>query len=122
MGAVGFGVQEGVGFGGVRRSDLEDPAFGEGVGVDETGVAIQGFINRDDFSGDGSVDVAGGFDGFNNGYRIAGADFAADGGEVNEDDVGEFGLGVVGDADGGGGFAGLNPFVGGAVAEMVQDS
>jgi hypothetical protein len=46
---------------------------------------------------------------------------AADGGEVNEDDVSEFGLGVVGDADGGDGFAGLDPFVGRAVAEVIED-
>ena len=50
MGSVGFGVEEGVGFGGVGGGDLEDPAFGEGVGVDKAGVAVEGFVDADDFA------------------------------------------------------------------------
>ena len=121
MGAVGFGVEQSVGLAGVRRGDLEDPAFGEGIGIHESRIAIESYVDGDDLARNGGVDVAGGFDGLDDGDGFSGFHLATDGGQVNEDDVGEFGLGMIGDADGGGGFAGLDPFVGGAVAEVIED-
>ena len=106
LGHEGVGVGWGVGL------DGEEPAVAVGVGVDETGVGGDGVVDGGDGAGDWGVDVGGGLDGFDDGDGFFGGDFAADLGEFDVDDVAEFFLGVVGDADGGVSGAGEDPFVG----------
>lgn len=106
---------------GVGEFEFKDPSFAVGVGVDEGGVGFDFGVGFDNFSGDWGVDVGGGFDGFDDGGGVAEIDFFVEGGEFDEDDVGEFGLGVVGDANGGGVAFEAEPFVGGLVEEVGGD-
>ncbi len=79
--------------------NLEDPTFAEGVSVEKGGIGGEGGIDRDDGSGNWGIDIAGGFDGFDNTDGGASGDRGADFGELDIDDIGEFGLGMIGDAD-----------------------
>ena len=85
-------------FGGVE-GDEENPAFAVRVGVDEGGVVLQRFIDRDNGSRDGRLDVPGGFDRFHDGGGRFGLHFGPDLGQFDINHVGQLGLGVVGDAD-----------------------
>ena len=55
--------------------------------------------------------IAGGFDRFHDSDRVAGCDGGAYFGKVYKDDIGEFGLGMVGNADGADVPVNFNPFV-----------
>ena len=97
---VGLG-HEGVCVGEGVWLDGEEPALAVRVGVDEAGVGGDGVVDGGDGACDWGVYVGGGLDGFDDGDGFFGGDFAADLGEFDVDDVAEFFLGVVGDADGG---------------------
>ena len=118
---VGVGGEEGLGFFGFCEFEFEEPAFAVGIGVDEGGVGDDGVVNGGDLPADWSVDVAGGFDGFDYRAGFAGFYFPADGREFDKDNVGEFVLGVVGDAYGGYLALSADPFVRFGVSQIRRD-
>jgi len=99
-GKVGGLIHEGVYVGRIRGLDFEEPAGAVRVGIDKTGVGSGFAVHFDDFAGDGSVDITGGFNGFNDGDRFTRGDSAAGSREFDINDIAEFRLGVVRNADG----------------------
>ena len=118
MRLIGGGIHQAGDIRHVFNAEFENPAFAVGVGIDERGIAFDIRISLDDLAADGGVDVASSFDGFDDGARIAGIDGAAVGGQLDEDDVGEFFLSVIRNAHGGDVALKANPFVGRAIAEV----
>ena len=108
---VTFRCKEGVEFRRVAQFDFVKPAARVRLGVHEAGIVGGGLVDFHDLAAHGRVDVAGGLDGFDDGAGFAGGELAAHGGQFDEDDVGEFVLGVVGDADGGDVASEAHPFM-----------
>lgn len=121
LGAVGVGVFEVLGLVRLGEFEFEDPTGSIGIGIDEGGVIGKGGIDFDDLAIGGGVDVGGGFDGLDHSGGSFGMDDAADVGEFDEDDVTEFVLGVIGDADGADVAIDVEPLVGFGVAEVAGD-
>ncbi len=90
--------------------ELEHPG-GVGVGVDFFGRVFQLFVDGGDGAGDGRVEIADGLDAFDGAEDLAGFEGVADLGQIDEDDVAERALRVVGDADGAGGAVDGDPLV-----------
>lgn len=96
---------------GTSRLDLVEPARAVGIGVDEGGIIGKFLIDFQDFTGDGSVHVAGGLDGFNDGHGVPGGDRGSYFGEVYKDYIGELRLGMVGNTDGADVSVNFDPFM-----------
>ena len=118
---IGRGIHQACRVGGILDAKFEDPAFAVGIGIDERWVGFDSVVGFDHFAADRRVDVGGGLHGFHHCGWVAGIDLAADAGEFDKDHIGEFGLGVIGDAHGGDVAFEADPFVRGAVAEVGRD-
>ena len=94
---IGGGVEEVYGFLGGGGGKLHDPAAGVGVLIDEFWLFGEILVDGGDSAGEGGIDLGDGFDGFEGADLLAGVEAAEGFGEFDEDDVGELGLGVVGD-------------------------
>src|SRR6478609_7016725 len=115
---VGGGIQQFRDVRGVGDLELENPALAVGICVDQRGIGLDLRVHFHDLTADGGVDVAGGLHGFHDGGWIADIDGAAHGGEFDENHVGEFFLGVIGNAHGGDVAFKAEPFVRGGEAEV----
>jgi hypothetical protein len=104
----------------VRDAELDDPAVAVGVFVDLLGAVIEGLVDLDDLAADRGVDVRDGLDGLDGAEGVSGVEGGARFGELDEDDVAELILGVVGDADGGGVVLGADPFVALGVLKLLR--
>eukprot|EP01106_Pelomyxa_sp_JSP_P018300 TRINITY_DN823_c0_g1_i2.p1 TRINITY_DN823_c0_g1~~TRINITY_DN823_c0_g1_i2.p1 ORF type:complete len:161 (+),score=66.47 TRINITY_DN823_c0_g1_i2:53-535(+) len=82
----------------LRQLELGEPALALGVLVDEGGVALQLRVDLGDFTRHGRVDVANSLDALDDTCRPLGLEGGADGGELDENEVAEGVLRVVGDA------------------------
>ena len=92
--------------------DLKNPSLAIRIAVDEFRMLREFRVGGGDFATDGRVNIAGGLDRFHHRAGFAGLHLASDGRRLYEHDVGQFVLGVVADADGGGVALNAQPFVG----------
>src|SRR5437588_344470 len=81
-------------FGGVGESELDDPGV-VGGGVDGLRRSVERLVDFSNSAGDGGVEVAHGFDGFDRAEGGAGLNLLAYLGQFDENDVAERALGVV---------------------------
>mmetsp|Transcript_3119 Transcript_3119/g.5327 ORF Transcript_3119/g.5327 Transcript_3119/m.5327 type:complete len:210 (+) Transcript_3119:964-1593(+) len=81
--------------------NLDKPGIGFGVRVDHTGLITEDFIDLRDGSGNGSINIRRGLDGFDRAEGITLLEFIPDLGQVHENDVTKGGLSKVSDANGG---------------------
>ncbi len=118
--AVSFGGEETVELGRIDKFNPADPAFAERLSIDQGGIAGESRIGFQDLTIDGGINITGGLDRFDDGNDLSRPQRASRFGRIDEDDVGQFMLGVVGDAESGRPvIGGAEPFVGGGVAEVV---
>src|SRR5690606_38945867 len=89
----------------------EEPALALGSRVDQRRVVLDRGIALGDRAADRRVDVARGLDRFDHRRLLAFGEYGTRLGDLDEDDVAELRLCVVGDADGGGVAVDLDPFV-----------
>jgi N-acetylglutamate synthase-like GNAT family acetyltransferase len=88
LGLVGCRVQELIQFSAVGEFQFEKPAVLVGGAVDEGGIGGEQLVDFDHAAADRGVDIAGCFHRFNDGARVAGLEFATDGWQFDEHDVG----------------------------------
>ena len=106
------------------RSSHEPAAF-IGIGAELFEPLAHGRVHFDDLAIDGAIEVADRFDGFDFAEGFAPLHFAADFGQIDEDQVGEGFQGEVGDSDGrdlsaaGVGFQ-ADPFVGLGIEKILR--
>ena len=96
----------------VTQFDLEHPAFAVGVLVDQLGGAGQFLVHRNNVAGHRGVDIAGGFDTFDHRAFLAGFNAVAHLRQLDVDDVSQFMLGMVANADDGAVAFDAHPFMG----------
>src|SRR6266404_6204991 len=108
---VGGLIHQAVEFALVSDLQFEKPRLAGGVGIDQRGLGRQGVIDLKYFAGDRRVDIGGGLDGFDHrgGFRLLQA--AADLRQLDEYDVAELRLRIVGYPDGGDVALDTEPFV-----------
>src|SRR5699024_11344286 len=113
-----FGVADGVhDFADLGHSDLEQPAFAVGVGVEQSGRVHGRLVEGHDLTGHRGVEVGDGLRRLDLSARLTGGDGVADLGQVDIDDLAEGVGGDGGDAD----LDGLvDELVGGTVDPLVS--
>jgi hypothetical protein len=84
-------------------------------------VIPQGVVDLHDLPGHGSDQVVDGLNRFHHAEGLSDLDLRADFRELHEDDVGQLGLGVVGDSDPSGRAVQMDPLVGPRVATVLRD-
>ena len=84
-------------------------------------IGFDGLVAFDDLSRDWRVNVAGGFHGFHDSGNISGLHGFPNGWRLGKDDVGEFGLGVVGDTNRSSVALDENPLVGGGRTQVFRN-
>ena len=92
-----------------------------GGGVDQSGVGGEGLIDFDDLAIDRCVDIAGGFDRFDDGSGLAGGHRGSHFWRLDVDDVGQLILGVVGDSNCSGVTLSEDPLVAVGIFKVVGD-
>ncbi len=95
----------------VAKLDFVKPAAGMRLAIHQRGIIHRRLIDFDDFSAHGGINIAGSLDGLNHCTGLAGLYMTPHVREFDKDDIREFMLGVVGDADGGGVTGNAHPFV-----------
>jgi len=96
---VRSGVEQGTGFGGVAELHLDQPARAVRIGVNGFGLVPQYRIRFHDIAARRSIDFADGFHGFDGAKNLPGSDFRPSRGQLDEHDIAQFVLRVIGDAD-----------------------
>ena len=96
---------------GVAEADAVEPTVAVGILVDDSGFRLEGVVDLGDLAADRRVDVAGCLDGLDDTAGIARAQGRPDLGQLDECEVGQLLLCVVGNANDGGVSLDTNPFV-----------
>jgi hypothetical protein len=86
-------------FSGIAQFDFEKPAARVWLGVHQGGIVGDGFVQRHNFAADGRINVARGLHGFHHGAGFAGFHLAPNFGQLDKNDIGQFMLRMIGDAD-----------------------
>src|SRR5581483_5121379 len=101
--------------------DFCDPPLSVRVGVHKFALSFQGGVDFDDFAWNGRIKVADGFHRFDGSETAALLQHSAGFGQIEVNDVAEFALRVVGNADGGDIAFQFQPFVRGCVQPVSWD-
>ena len=96
---IGGLIHQRIEFGGVGEHELQKPALSGRILIDEAGRLLQRVIDLDDLARRGRVDAARRLDAFDDGGLGALGDALAEKRQLDENDVAELRLGVIGDAD-----------------------
>lgn len=105
------GCEQIVQFGGIGELHFEEPPTRIGFGIDQARIVDEGFVDGRDRAAYGGVDIARGFDRFNDSADLTRLERSPDLGEFHEDDIGQFLLSVIGDAEKGGVAFDPDPFM-----------
>ena len=108
---VVFGGEEVFDFVGVAEANAVEPALALRDFVDGAGLGLERVVDLGDLAADRRVQVASGLDGLDHAASVARAQVRADLGQLDEREVSQLLLGVVGYADDGGVSLDTNPFV-----------